>query len=120
MQSYMLSSTEVAYLAGLFDGEGCAQYKQYWVKKKNKKNPAYCWFIRLELAMTDEKTIKYVHDSLKIGWFGTRKVKPGRKPQWRWSTSYRGANEVAKMFLPYAQTKKTMLQKIVDHYGDKK
>ena len=119
MQSYMLSQTEVAYLAGLFDGEGCAQYKQYWVKKKNKKNPAYCWFIRMELAMTDEKTVKYVHDSLKIGWFGTRKVKPGRKPQWRWSTSYRGANEVAKMFLPYAQTKKTILQKIVDHYGSK-
>ena len=79
MQSYMLSPTEVAYLAGLFDGEGCAQYKQYWVKKKNKKNPAYCWFIRMELAMTDEKTVKYVHDSLKIGWCGTRKVKPGRK-----------------------------------------
>ena len=107
----------IAYLAGLFDGEGSVMYKQYLEKRKNRPNPSLCWRIRLDVAMTDKDTIKHIYDTLMVGWWGPRKVRPGRLPQWRWSTSFRGANEVAKLFLPYAITKKEVLQKIVDHYG---
>jgi len=31
----MISETDVAYIAGLFDGEGCVQVKKYTEKKKN-------------------------------------------------------------------------------------
>ena len=95
----MQSESSIAYLAGLFDGEGSVMYKQYIEKRKNRPNPMKCWRIRLD-----------------VGWWGPRTVRPGRKPQWRWSTSYRGANRVARLFLPYAKTKKEVLQKIVDHY----
>ena len=61
-------------------------------------------------------TIKHIYDTLMVGWWGPRKVEPGRLPQWRWSTSFHGARQVAKLFLPYAKTKKKVLQKIVDHY----
>ena len=91
----------------------------YLEKRKNRPNPTFCWRIRLDVAMTDKDTIKHIHDTLLVGWWGPRTVRPGRKPQWRWSTSFRGANEVAKLFLPYAITKKEVLQKIVDHYGSK-
>ena len=111
------SNDMIAYLAGLFDGEGSVTYKQYLEKRKTRPNPALCWRIRLEVAMTDKYTIKHIYDTLMVGWWGPRKVRPGRLPQWRWSTSFRGANEVAKLFLPYAITKKEVLQKIVDHYG---
>ncbi len=30
----MINETDVAYIAGLFDGEGCVQVKQYVEKKK--------------------------------------------------------------------------------------
>ena len=33
---------------------------------------------------------------------------------------YHGAKQVAKLFLPYAITKKELLQKIVDHYEQNK
>ena len=112
----MQSESSIAYLAGLFDGEGSVMYKQYIEKRKNRPNPMKCWRIRLDVAMTDKETIKYIYDTLDIGWWGPRTVRPGRKPQWRWSTSYRGANRVARLFLPYAKTKKEVLQKIVDHY----
>jgi hypothetical protein len=111
-----MKDSEIAYLAGLFDGEGSVMYKQYLEKRKNRPNPCLCWRIRLEVAMTDKKTIEYIYDNLMIGWWGPRKVRPGRKPQWRWSTSFRGARQVAKLFLPYVITKKKVLQKIVDHY----
>ena len=112
----MVSESSIAYLAGLFDGEGSVMYKQYIEKRKNRPNPMKCWRIRLDVAMTDKETIKYIYDTLDVGWWGPRTVRPGRKPQWRWSTSYRGANRVARLFLPYAKTKKEVLQKIVDHY----
>tara|TARA_Y100000289_G_C3794699_1_gene85886 strand:- start:95 stop:496 length:402 start_codon:yes stop_codon:yes gene_type:complete len=112
----MQSESSIAYLAGLFDGEGSVMYKQYIEKRKNRPNPMKCWRIRLDVAMTDKETIKYIYDTLDVGWWGPRTVRPGRKPQWRWSTSFRGANKVARMFLPYAKTKKEVLQKIVDHY----
>ena len=112
----MESENSIAYLAGLFDGEGSVMYKQYIEKRKNRPNPMKCWRIRLDVAMTDKETIKYIYDTLDVGWWGPRTVRPGRKPQWRWSTSYRGANRVARLFLPYAKTKKEVLQKIVDHY----
>ena len=114
------SNDMIAYIAGLFDGEGSVMYKQYLEKRKNRPNPSLCWRIRLDVAMTDKDTIKHIYDTLMVGWWGPRTVRPGRKPQWRWSTSYHGAKQVAKLFLPYAITKKELLQKIVDHYGQNK
>ena len=48
---------KAVYLAGLFDGEGCVTYKQYWEKRKSKpggrkRSPCMCWRINLEIAMT--------------------------------------------------------------------
>ena len=35
---------KLAYLAGLFDGEGCVTYKQYWSsKRENRPRKYYCW-----------------------------------------------------------------------------
>jgi hypothetical protein len=115
-----MKDSEIAYLAGLFDGEGSVMYKQYLEKRKNRPNPTFCWRIRLDVAMTDKDTIKHIHDTLMVGWWGPRTVKPG-------TYCLNGVgqhlfveqDEVAKLFLPYAITKKEVLQKIVDHYGSK-
>ena len=29
-----MNDTDIAYIAGLFDGEGCVSYKQYMQKKR--------------------------------------------------------------------------------------
>ena len=44
----------MAYLAGLFDGEGCVSYKQYMRKRSHNKKAYPTWQIRLEMAMTDK------------------------------------------------------------------
>ena len=111
---------KIAYLAGLFDGEGSVTYKQYLENRKTGPNPSLCWRLRLELAMTCKDTVEHIYKTLNIGWFGPRTVKPGCLPQWRWSVSFRGAYEVAKLFVPHAITKKIKLQKIIDHYDKEK
>ena len=107
-----------AYVAGLIDGEGSVMYKQYLEKKKNRPRPYWTWRVRIDVAMTDRDTIKHLYDTLLCGWWGPRKVRPGRKPQWRWSCSYHAAYEIAKAILPYSITKKKDLEKIVRHYDD--
>ena len=49
-----MRDTDLAYIAGLFDGEGCVSYKQYDRKRSNNKKAYPTWSIRMEIAMTDK------------------------------------------------------------------
>ena len=59
-------STQLAYIAGLFDGEG--SISRYQTMRKGRKNPT--WVIRCEINMTDQTIIKWLHDTLGFGSFG--------------------------------------------------
>jgi len=117
---------EAAYIAGLFDGEGCVQYKQYIETKKKHKGPGTrktkVWRITMEMAMADESTIRWVHEVLGVG---TVKIldktkpphgKPYYKRQWRWRCTHRDAYYVCKLLWPYARTKLHKIEQIIDHY----
>ena len=112
-----------AYIAGLFDGEGCIQYKQYWdTKRKDRPRRYKTWRISMEMSMTDEMVIRWVHDILKVGTVNLNvknkspSAKPHWKNQWRWRCSHRDAYQVAKLIWPFAQVKLHKLEQIIDHY----
>ena len=122
----MISNTDAAYIAGLFDGEGCVQVKQYVEKKKKHKGPGYrttkVWRVNMEIAMTDESVIYWVHDTLGVGSVRIKPRKGLRKngtkflTQYVWRVTYREAYQVAKLLWPFAQTKLHGIEKIIDHY----
>ena len=58
----MENAINIAYLAGLFDGEGCVVYKQYRVKKGSLK-----WHINLEIAMTEIEPLHWFYNIVKVG-----------------------------------------------------
>ena len=61
MDIYHMKKSDAAYLAGLFDGEGCVTYRQ--IMKKRYDNPAYkTWDIRLEINMTHQSVIRLIHE----------------------------------------------------------
>ena len=116
-------SAQLAYLAGLFDGEGCVQRKQYWdSKRKNRPRRYKVWRITLEMSMTDEPVIRWTHKILKVGVVHLNiknkspSSKPHHKDQWRWRCSHRDALKVAKLIIPYARVKRKKLQQIIKHY----
>ena len=115
----MTSESNIAYLAGLFDGEGSVYYKQ--LKQKRHQRPGKpvhnIWQIRMEIAMTDKDIIEWVYKTLKVGTWGERKVKPGRKRQWRWRCGVRDAYYVARLLWPYVQVKLHKVEQIIDHYS---
>ena len=118
----MLRETDVAYLAGLFDGEGSVYYKQLKQKRHNRPGkPIHnVWSIRMEIAMTDESIIRWVHEFTGCGSSGERKVPKGRKKQWRWRCSHRDAYYVARLIWPYVHVKLPKINQIIAHYSKEK
>ena len=110
-------SETMAYLAGLFDGEGCITYRQRSEHRKGKRKAYNFWNIRIEINMIDKQTIDYVHKVLGCGSTDHRPPYPHQNHgQYRWRCSHRDALKVAKAILPYSITKRDKLQQIIDHY----
>jgi len=118
--------SDIAYLAGLFDGEGSLQCKKGWEKKKKHKGEGYrmsnSMRISMEIAMTDESVIRWVHETLNVGSVIKRNVKglnkAGKKykTQWRWRCTFREAYYVCRLIWPYVQVKLHKVEQVIDHY----
>ena len=119
-----MNDTDIAYIAGLFDGEGCVSYKQYMRKRPHNKKPYPTWQIRLEIAMTDKSILIWVNEMLGVGTVGEKRYKTkytkGWKKQWRWRCSHRDAFKVCCLLFPYAHVKLGEIQKIIQHYSERK
>ena len=115
-----MNQNDIAYMAGLFDGEGHVEYKKRLVKQKKGKNKAYrTWSIRCEMSMTDKGVMEWFYETIRFGTLNKREAKKswtGKKRQWRWRCSYRAPLEFAKLLWPYAQVKLHPLEQIIDHY----
>ena len=121
-----MTDTEAAYIAGLFDGEGTITYKKYPERKKkgNKVNTYNCWRISMEIAMTDQSVLIWLHKALGVGTLASKKVNGKRVDgtsylkQWRWRCTFRDAYYVCLLIWPYAHTKLPKINKILEHYYD--
>ena len=117
----MISETDAAYIAGLFDGEGSIQYKQYDRQRKNNKKPYPTWSIRMEIAMTDKSVLLWMHSLLGCGTVNEKRYKTpytvGWKKQWRWRCQSRDAYYVCLLIQPYAHIKIEPINKIIKHYS---
>ena len=115
----MIGTDTIAYIAGLFDGEGCVTCKQKPTKRKDRGGKIYNqWYIRCEIAMTNRAVIEWIHEVLGFGWCAEKRYnnKPKYKKQWRWCCGYRDALLFAKIIWPHTQVKLHQIENIIDHY----
>ena len=123
----MKSSTDIAYIAGLFDGEGSIYYARRPEKKKKHTGKGYrtsmSQRISMEITMTDESVIRWVHEVLGCGTVVRKPRKGLRKDgtkylmQYKWRCTFRDAYYVCVLLFPYAHTKLEKIQKIIEHYS---
>ena len=125
-----MKESDIAYIAGLFDGEGSIYYKKAPEKKKKHKGPGYresqSWRINMEVTMTDPMVINWLRETLKVGTV-TKKPRKGRRKdgtkylmQYRWRCVFRDAYYVCCLIYPYSITKLEKVKQILDHYSDHK
>ena len=123
-----ISSEDIAYIAGLFDGEGSIHFKRAPEKKKKHKGKGYrtsmSQRISMEITMTDESVVRWVHEVLGVGTV-VRKPRKGRRKdgtkylmQYKWRCTFRQAYYVCCLIWPYAHTKLPKINQILEHYKD--
>ena len=126
----MISSEDIAYLAGLFDGEGSIYYAKRIEKKKKHTGKGYrtsiSQRISMEVTMTDESVIRWMHEVLGVGTLNKKPRKGLRKDgtkylmQWKWRCTFRDAFYVCRLLWPYAHTKLPKIQQIIEYYAIEK
>ena len=96
-----LSETEKAYLAGLFDGEGCVGYYSRGVSKEVQYHSA-----SLHIAMTDPKAITWLMDKLSVGKVSIIAHSGRRKTVYSWQVCRKAhVREILELIRPYLLTK---------------
>ena len=124
----MIGSKDIAYIAGLFDGEGSIHIKRGIENKKKHNNKpgrrlSNSMRISMEVTMTDESVLRWLHEVLGVGTLN-RKPRKGRRKdgtkylmQYRWRCTFRDAYYVCRLLWPYAHTKLPKIQQVIEHYA---
>ena len=129
--SNVMSEVDMAYIAGLFDGEGSIHFKRgIEKKKKHKGKPGYRYSnsmrISMEITMTDRSVLIWLHEVLGVGTLRPKRVKGKRKDgtpylkQYKWRCTFRDAYQVCLLIWPFAHVKLDKIQQIIEYYSDKK
>ena len=127
----MISQSDISYIAGIFDGEGSLHMRRgLEKKKKHRGKPGYrmsnSMRISMEISMTDKSVLLWVLEVLNVGTLTKKPRKGFRKNgtrylmQYRWRCTFRDAYYVCCVLWPWAHTKLPKIQKILEHYADKK
>ena len=124
-----ITNEQAAYIAGLFDGEGSIYFAKRPEKKKKHKGPGFRYSnsqrISMEITMTDQSVLKWVHEVLGVGTLNKKPRKGVRKDgtkflmQYKWRCTFRDAFYVCCVLWPHAHTKLAKIQQILDHYQGK-
>ena len=124
----MVPETDRAYIAGLFDGEGSIHFKRGVEKKKKHKGKGYrtsnSLRLSMEITMTDQSVLRWVHEVLGVGTLnkiprkGKRKAGTKYLMQYRWRCTFRDAYYVCLLIWPWSHTKLPKINQILEHYAD--
>ena len=124
-----MSEIDLAYIAGLFDGEGSIHFKRGIEKKKRHKGkPGYrlsnSLRLSMEITMTDQSVLIWVHEVLGVGTLNKKPRKGLRVDgtkylmQYRWRCTFRDAYHVCCSIWPFAHTKLDKIQQVINHYAE--
>ena len=120
------ASQDIAYIAGLFDGEGSIYYAKRREKKKKHNGEGYRYSnsqrISMEITMTDRSVLEWEHEVLGFGTLNKKPRKGLRKDgtkylmQYKWRCTFRDAYYVCCLIWPWAHTKLPKINQIIAHY----
>lgn len=102
----MTTDTDLAYIAGLIDGEGYIGVKksQPYHRLTGRVNPGY--HARLQIRMVDEAAIKFIAETMG-GWYYTEKPHATKgRPLFCYQSSEAAVERILRLVLPYLRVKR--------------
>ncbi len=108
-----MKSTDIAYIAGIVDGEGYVGIKRSKpYRSQGRTTPGY--HARIQIRMVDEPAIAFLASSLGGSYYKEdAKVKRGR-PLFCYQASDAKAAEILRTLLPYLRVKKRQAKKVLE------
>jgi LAGLIDADG endonuclease len=97
-----LSDTDLAYLAGFFDGEGSIYIRKNY--SPNHPNPYYD--IHIDCTNTDKETLVWIQQTTGIGKLRDRPKQKPNKDAYEWYLATSQMKEFLKAILPFLKIKK--------------
>ena len=118
-----LTEMQKRFCEYLIFNEGSIYFARRPEKKKKHKGKGYrianAQRISMEVTMTDESVIRWMHEVLGVGTVNKKPRKGRRKDgtkylmQYKWRCTFRDAYYVCRLFWPYAHTKLPKIQHIL-------
>ncbi len=94
-----MDNTDTAYIAGLFDGEGCVL-----ISTKQRFGRPVFW-LEISITNTDLPVLEWVFSKLGGRLQKKSYSKKGNRPLWRWRASSKEAASILEALLPYLRIK---------------
>lgn len=102
-----MKKTDVAYLAGLVDGEGYIGIKRSKAYAcQQRKTPSY--HVRIQVRMVDEGAIRFLSETLGGTYFLEKPHAHGGRPLYCFSASDLKAAHIIRTLLPYLRIKRAV------------
>ncbi len=105
-----MKQTDVAYIAGLIDGEGYIGIKKASVRK-DCFNP--CYHARIQIRMVDEPAIKFIADTLGGNYYKEKPNADNGRPLYCYQASDKIAATILETVLPYLKVKKQSAETVL-------
>lgn len=103
-----MKKTEIAYYAGLFDGEGCISIRLNRPTETSKHKTSL-YSLVTKVTMCDESLIKELHRKFKFGHVVVNQniasLGLKRRPAWSWTCMSKEAAQVVQILSPYLKSK---------------
>lgn len=107
-----MKKTDIAYIAGLVDGEGYIGIKKdRGYKCQERTTPGF--HARIQIRMVDEDAIKFISESLG-GWYYKEKPNCAQgRPLYCYQATDKRAEEIIKTIAPYLKIKKNVADAVI-------
>jgi LAGLIDADG endonuclease len=102
-----LTATQIAYLAGLIDGEGSIFVQRVKTSNKKASKSGYHYRAGFAISMTNRPIVDWCAKVTGCGKISSpKKCKPNHRPGHRWSVWSREASTLLLLLVPYLRLKK--------------
>jgi hypothetical protein len=105
-----MKQTDIAYIAGLVDGEGYIGIRKTTVRK-DCFNHSY--HARIQIRMVDEPAIKFITDTLGGNYYREKPHCNNGKPLFCYQSSDKKAEHILQTILPYLKVKKRSAETVL-------
>ncbi len=106
-----MKQIDIAYIAGLIDGEGYIGIKRQINRANGSVNHAYTE--RIQIRMVDEQAIAFIASLLGGNYYKEKQPHKNRRPLYCYQASDRIANTLIKTILPFLKVKREVANTVI-------